>query len=465
MTDEACITALDPTDTRPSGHRVTKSVTDLRGERRTITRTVRGEDSLERAIEIRDEIEAKKDSAQWLRRTFSEPKSERRKKNLLGQLGVEDPDVIYQPKEETQDPAEKLKSMTVRGWVEAGVHEDPDHPDAISGFAPTEDPNFRGWLREAFDRYAHTTIKMKVTGWKHLRRWGVLNDRSPADATMEHLRSFRSFLEETPSLNAKSSIQTYLKKLREIVNEWSLRAGVQKPLRQTLDSSRIRGEDATSKVVDPDILLRLRDGFRQAYESDHASSWPRRIMCWHLLHVHLSTGMRSGELLGLRTNDIDRETQTVHVQRSITPTREIGPIKEVKISGDQSRTKRIPLLSTALSAIDDWMTAREDHGWPSESEQDLIFCRRDGSPWTPRGLWEHYRRASERAGIGETISPHRIRHSLNDLLRQHEVGIDVRRAILGHASDDINRGYTDPRGSEALDGLEKAAETLQLKSS
>ena len=457
--DEQCITEIPASDSRPSGHRVTKSVTDLRGERRTLTRTVRGHDSLERAIKIRDEIDRKKDSVEWLRRQFSEPKGERRQKNLLGHLGVEDEDVIYEPKtDQPKDPAERLKSMTLRAWVEAGVYEDSGHPDAISGFVPTEEPDFRGWIREAMDRQSLSTTRVKISTWNHLRRWGVLTERSPAEATLEHVRSFRDFLEADPALSSKESIATYLKKARQVINGWSIRAGVQKPLRQSLDYGRIRGNDPKSKVVDLETLRRLGNAFRERAESEAAKRWPRRRMVWSIFRVHRLTGMRSGELLGLKRTDLDRTSQTLHIQRSVDPSGELVPIKEVQISGDTTRTKRVPLLDPALEAIDQWLDSRSDWGWPADA--DLIFCREDGTPWLGRSLWRAYQRASETADLSDPVSPHQVRHSVNDALREAGVSVDVRRAILGHSSDDTNRGYTDPKATEALDGLQQVAEQL-----
>jgi len=436
---------------------MTKSVRDLRGDQRTITKTFRGDRSFEKAVDAREEIERLKTDADWLRRKFSEPKSERRTRNLLGHItDSDDPEVIYEPKDdEQQDPAERLRGMSVREWVEAGIHRDPDHPDAVSGYVPVEDPDIRGWIREAFDRQSVSTTRVKVASWGHLRRWGVLSDRSPSDATVEHMRGFRDFLESDPDLTAKESIVTYLKKARQIINGWATRAGVQQPLSQTLDYNRIRGKDPESKVPDVHDVQRLASALeRRACEADR---WPRRIMVWSIFRVHRLTGARSGELLGLKTIDINRDTQTLHIQRSVDATGELVPTKEMQISGDRTRSKRIPLLDPALEAIDEWLEVRRDLGW---AESDLIFCREDGSPWLGRSLWRAYQRGSEAAELEAPISPHQLRHAVNDLLRQHGVGIDIRRSILGHSSDRTNRGYTNVRADEAVDGLQQVAKVL-----
>jgi integrase len=140
--------------------------------------------------------------------------------------------------------------------------------------------------------------------------------------------------------------------------------------------------------------------------------------------------MRSGELLGLKRTDLDRTSQTLHIQRSVDPSGELVPIKEVQISGDTTRTKRVPLLDPALEAIDQWLDSRSDWGWPADAD------------------------------LSDPVSPHQVRHSVNDALREAGVSVDVRRAILGHSSDDTNRGYTDPKATEALDGLQQVAEQL-----
>lgn len=440
---------------------MTKAVRDLRGDQRTITKTFRGEGSLERAIDAREEIEELKSDADWLRRRFGEPKSRRRTKTLLGDLGVDDPDLAYQDPPDEPDPVERLRGMTVEDWILAGTYEEPGHPEAVSDFVAHSDPDAIGWIRESMDRHTRERVRTKISAWAYIRAWGRISSLSPREVSMEHLRQFRRYLEGQPSLNARSTIKTYLKALRQAVNRWALAVGEKKPLRGRLDHSRTKGSAPKRKVVSPDILKRLQEGF-DALRRDETERSPRGRMLSYLNTVLLCTGMRSSECLFIRIRDIDRDSQTLHICGAVTNGRDVGPLKEGKLSGDPSKTKSVPLLDPALSAIDAWVGEREEFGYPPVTQNDRIFCARDGRPFPSNRLWGWYKRASDRAGLDEVVSPHMIRHSLNDFLRSNGVSIEVRKAILGHSSDEVNRRYTQPRAEEARDGLEKLSDDLNL---
>lgn len=459
--DEACIRKIDATKTRGAGHRMTKSVRDLRGDQRTITKTFRGEGSLERAIDAREEIDRLKSDANWLRRRFGEPKSHRRTKTLLGDLGVDDPDLAYQDPPDEPDPVERLRGMTLQGWILAGILEDPGHPDAVSDYVPDPDPDVVGWIRESMDRHTTARVRTKIAAWGYIRAWGRASSMPPRDVTIEHLKGFRRYLEGHPDLNAKSTIKTYLKAFRQSVNQWSIRVNEKKPIRGKLDHARTKGAAPKTKVVPPKTLRQLQAGF-DALRSDDRERSPRGRLLSYFNTLLLCTGMRSSEALFIRLRDIDRDSQTIHLCGAVTNGRDIGPLKEGKLSGDPSKTKSVPLLDPALAAIDAWVEEREEYGYPPANKCDRIFCSRDARPFPSNKLWSWYKKASDRAGLDEIVSPHMIRHSLNDYLRSAGVSIEVRKAILGHASDEVNKTYTEPQAEEARGGLETLGRELNL---
>lgn len=63
-----------------------------------------------------------------------------------------------------------------------------------------------------------------------------------------------------------------------------------------------------------------------------------------MLHLLITTGLRRGELLGLKWSDIDFENLTVEVQRNITYSKAQGIVVDTTKTAKSKRT--VPLISS-----------------------------------------------------------------------------------------------------------------------
>jgi integrase len=97
-------------------------------------------------------------------------------------------------------------------------------------------------------------------------------------------------------------------------------------------------------------------------------------------------------------------------------------------------------------------------------EAGLIFTRPDGSPLEQTDDSDAWRAALQRAGLPR-VGGHSARHTCNTVLTELGVPVDVRRQILGHASNAINEAiYThtsDTRVAEAMRALSAAMDYRQ----
>ena len=69
---------------------------------------------------------------------------------------------------------------------------------------------------------------------------------------------------------------------------------------------------------------------------------------------------------------------------------------------------------------------------PGWADDDLIFCKDDGTPWKPDHVSRRFKTIARAAGL-PVIKLHEGRHSAASLARDAEVDPEIRRKTLGHA--------------------------------
>jgi integrase len=163
------------------------------------------------------------------------------------------------------------------------------------------------------------------------------------------------------------------------------------------------------------------------------------------------TGLRRGELLGLKWSDIDFATLEVNVTRSVFR-QVVGPCK--------TEASRRPL------PLDPWI-AEELYAWRQHSEfprpEDWVFASSsmDGKqPWWPDAILQNYiQPAARRVGIAKRIGFHTFRHTYSTLLKANGEDVKTVQELLRHASSQITMDiYT-----QAVSPIKRQAQTRVVK--
>jgi integrase len=157
-----------------------------------------------------------------------------------------------------------------------------------------------------------------------------------------------------------------------------------------------------------------------------------RLEALYVLAVHC--GLRQGELLGLRWEDVDLETGTLQVRRTLTTTK--GGSRFTAPKTAKSR-RRIKLTAGAVDAL------RRHHDRQFEEStrlaglwQDygLVFATTTGTPINPSNLTSRsFKPLLERAGLPD-IRFHDLRHTCATLLLSKGVHPKLVQELLGHAT-------------------------------
>ena len=150
--------------------------------------------------------------------------------------------------------------------------------------------------------------------------------------------------------------------------------------------------------------------------------------------VALHTGLRQGELLALRWEDLDLEARTLQVRRTVTKDGgklSIGPAKTaqsrrtVKLTQDATDALR-GHLTRQLEEIDGLGDFFEDNGF--------VFCTAKGTLINPLNLRKRsFAPLLVRAGLPH-MTFHQLRHTAATILLLKNVNPKIVSEMLGHAS-------------------------------
>ena len=150
----------------------------------------------------------------------------------------------------------------------------------------------------------------------------------------------------------------------------------------------------------------------------------------------VTTGMRQGELLGLRWADVDLEAGTLSVRRTLSMTRD-GPIFTAPKTAKSRRS--IGLTNATVEALRRHLSNQlaEIEAMGDEYEdQGLIFPNLRGRPLHPWILATDFKKLMERAELPR-IRFHDLRHTFATLMLQNGEHPKVVQEMLGHATISI----------------------------
>lgn len=149
----------------------------------------------------------------------------------------------------------------------------------------------------------------------------------------------------------------------------------------------------------------------------------------------LATGLREGELLGLRWEDIDLDAGTVQIRRTASYVGGETIFSTPKT--DRSR-RTVELSSSTVHLIRAHRAAQVEHRLklgPVWHEHALAFPSVTGTPWLARTFLRDYRALLAKTTIDNpsTVNWHSLRHSAATQWMAHGVDIFTISRRLGHA--------------------------------
>jgi integrase len=151
-----------------------------------------------------------------------------------------------------------------------------------------------------------------------------------------------------------------------------------------------------------------------------------------LFSVALSLGLRQGEVLGLRWEDMDLAAGTLKVRHQLQ--RVEGRLVLVPPKTVKSRRTLVlpPLIVDSLREHEKRQVAEKIWAGSRWEESGLVFANRTGGPTQAKRVIEQFHRALHDAGM-RRIRFHDLRHSCATLLLVQGVSPRVVMEVLGHS--------------------------------
>ena len=142
---------------------------------------------------------------------------------------------------------------------------------------------------------------------------------------------------------------------------------------------------------------------------------------YEMYYIELATGLRRGELLGLKWKDVDFANGTIRVQRQVA--RINGEIVEAPLKTKNSY-RTVTIGPDAVGILKEQKEKTED---------EYVFPSPNGGPISPDSVNHMLQRVLRRAGLPQ-VRFHDLRHTFATLALQNGVDIKTVSGMLGHYS-------------------------------
>lgn len=181
------------------------------------------------------------------------------------------------------------------------------------------------------------------------------------------------------------------------------------------------------------------------------------------LVIALSTGMRKGEILGLRWSDVNFGNLTLKIQRSRGERRQIGPTGNIEIKltygapKTQASTRTLP-MSEDLAASLIRLRDQRFQGSSLIPEEHLILGA-NGAPMSPSYLTRAFNRKLKASGV-RRIRIHDLRHTVAHLALEAGVLLEEISQGFGHTGVEITKRTYAPAVQALSDRFAKKVSTI-----
>ena len=201
--------------------------------------------------------------------------------------------------------------------------------------------------------------------------------------------------------------------------------------------------------------------------------------------VMIGTGLRVGELCGLRWQDVDIENRVIDINHGIVLLRAIKGIRKEQLAISTPKTesgkRRIPIMKPVADAFGEeylWANSRGFKSTTIDGYTGFVFTNLNGNVYTSIRLdlalkcivTAYYKKEEADAAKEERparllphISNHMLRHTFCSRLCENDTNLKVIQTLMGHANANITLDiYSEVSREKQLAVIDKLADRLDV---
>lgn len=249
---------------------------------------------------------------------------------------------------------------------------------------------------------------VKFTEFLHLAGYRI----APSGIGTEHLREFLAWVNEM-GLSARSQARM-VSGLKSFFRFLLLENRIEKDPTGLLEVPR------TGRKLPEVLSIEEIDSILDQIDLSRPEGRRNRAM----LEVMYSCGLRVSELVNLRLSH-------VYFEKGF-----------VRITGKGNKERLVPIGSTALKEIRNYLPDRHSLSRIEKGDEDILFLNRRGRRLSRVMVFTIIKDLSAAAGIAKNISPHTFRHSFATHLIDGGADLRAVQEMLGHESILTTEIYT-----------------------
>ena len=190
-------------------------------------------------------------------------------------------------------------------------------------------------------------------------------------------------------------------------------------VRTTIKALYLHARKANIKMVEP-IGLTIPRGATKGQRKILQSDDIKKVFADNgyfapVFQFIILTGLRPGEICGLKNTDLKGNTLTIQRARNV--------LKEETTGKNENARRTITLPDQALEAIKAHRRRRKVSQW--------MFCSENGSQLDERALYSAWKRTEERLHISH-VSLYELRHTMISMLKD-DLSLSLLKQVVGHS--------------------------------
>ena len=231
------------------------------------------------------------------------------------------------------------------------------------------------------------------------------------DLSPRHIRQWFGQMQEK-GLSAKSIQNVY--RLLHCAYEYAIENDIvdKNPCKPKPPTVKKKSMEAYTEEEIKDILAKAKD-----------------TNAYLMLIILFNTGLRRGELLGLRWSDIDLDKKTMFIQNNLVSAD--GKVYE-KDPKSESGKREIPLSDALVQVLKEARDKDIEAFGEKYASAGYVIHLPNGDPYKPDSISQKWKRFAKSNGI-RYLKLHGIRHTVASQMIHKNVNCKTVQAIMGHA--------------------------------